>query len=179
MKTETMKPLFLIGYMGCGKSSLARKIARRMGVRQVDTDDMVEQSEGASVVDIFKYEGEEHFRHAERAILDSIIDGALASVVSVGGGLPTWRDNMERMNDSGVTVYMKRPARQIASRLSPYGLKKRPRLRGLEGEALVEFMTSDMAAREPYYMKSQIVIDCTSLTDDQLLERILCETDNL
>lgn len=173
-----MKPLFLIGYMGCGKSSLARKIARRMGVRQVDTDEMVEQEEGASVVDIFKYEGEEHFRLAERAALDRIIDEGLAPVVSVGGGLPVWRDNMERMNRSGVTVYLRRPARQIASRLSPYGLRKRPRLRGLEGEELVDFMTSDMAAREPYYLKSQVVIDCTSLSDDQLLERIVSVVEN-
>ncbi len=173
-----MKPLFLIGYMGCGKSSLARKIARRLGVRHLDTDEMVEQEEGASVVDIFKYEGEEYFRHAERASLDKIIDESLATVVSVGGGLPIWSDNMTRMNDSGVTVYLRREARQIASRLSPYGLRKRPRLKGLEGEALIDFMAEDMKAREPYYLQSQVVIDCTPLSDDRLLERILGEVEN-
>ena len=61
-----MKPLFLVGYMGCGKSTLGRKLARRLGVDFIDTDALVEEREGASVADVFRYEGEERFREAER-----------------------------------------------------------------------------------------------------------------
>ena len=60
-----MKPLFLVGYMGCGKSTLGRKLARRLGVDFIDTDALVEEREGASVADVFRYEGEERFREAE------------------------------------------------------------------------------------------------------------------
>ena len=71
-----MKPLFLVGYMGCGKSTLGRKLARRLGVDFIDTDALVEEREGASVADVFRYEGEERFREAERRVLDEVIAGA-------------------------------------------------------------------------------------------------------
>lgn len=167
-----MKPLFLIGYMGCGKSTLGRRIARRLGVVCADTDARVEEREGASVADIFRYEGEERFRTIEREVLDEAI-AAGCSVISTGGGLPAWRDNMDRMNGAGTTVYLRRSASCIAHRLSPYGRRKRPRLQGLSDEELVEFMERDMAAREPFYGRAQSVVDCDPLSDAEIVERIL------
>ena len=99
-----MKPLFLIGYMGCGKSTVGRKLSRRLGWRFADTDALVEEAEGASVADIFHYEGEERFREVERQVLERLIAAAEPVVVSTGGGLPLWHDNMEGMNGSGVAV---------------------------------------------------------------------------
>ena len=107
-------PLFLVGYMGCGKSTLGRKLAHRMGVAYVDTDHEVEQMEGAAVYDIFQYAGEGYFRRSERAALERTIEEG-AAVVSTGGGLPTWSDNMARMNEVGCTVYLRRSAENIAS----------------------------------------------------------------
>ena len=116
-----MKPLFLVGYMGCGKSTLGRKLARRLGVGFVDTDALVEEQAGASVADVFRYEGEARFREAEREALERAIAAGGETVVSTGGGLPTWSDNMQRMNGVGHTVFLHRTAEQIARRLSPYG----------------------------------------------------------
>ena len=141
-----MKPLFLVGYMGCGKSTLGRKLARRLGVDFIDTDALVEEREGASVADVFRYEGEE---------------------------LPTWRDNMPCMNAVGHTVYLRRSPEQIARRLSPYGRRKRPRLQGLDDEQLVAFMRGDMAAREPFYAQASLVVDCDPMSDDELVEHIV------
>ena len=143
--------VFLIGYMGCGKSTLGRRLARRLRVPFVDTDSRVEEREGASVSDLFRYEGERRFREIEREVLDASIAEYPSAVISTGGGLPVWGDNMARMNAAGHTVYLRRSAENIASRLSPYGRRKRPRLRGLNDEELVAFMTQDMAAREPFY----------------------------
>ena len=168
-----MKPLFFVGYMGCGKSTLARKVARRLGIACVDTDALVEQTEGASVADIFHFEGEERFRIVEREVLDTLIDRGEAVVVSTGGGLPLWRDNMERMNRAGTTIFLRRSAVCIARRLSPYGIYKRPRLRGLEGAELVAFMARDIAAREPFYARAGITIDCDALSDEAAVEKIL------
>ena len=109
-----MKPLFLVGYMGCGKSTLGRKLARRLGIGYADTDALVEEREGASVSDVFRYEGEQRFREVEREVLDRVIDEGAVPVVSTGGGLPTWGDNMARMNAAGCTVYLRRSAEQIA-----------------------------------------------------------------
>ena len=158
-----MKPLFLVGYMGCGKSTLGRKLARRLGVGFVDTDALVEEQAGASVADVFRYEGEARFREAEREALERAIAAGGETVVSTGGGLPTWSDNMQRMN--GVE--------QIARRLSPYGRRKRPRLRGLDDAGLVAFMERDMAVREPFYAQAHLVVDCDAMSDDQVVEHIL------
>lgn len=173
---DAMK-LFLIGYMGCGKSSLGRKLAKRADYEFVDMDSVIEQREGAPVADIFHYAGEEYFRQKERAIIEEI--GAMTGnyVVSTGGGVPTWEDNMERMNTLGQTVYLRRTAEQIASRLSPHGRQKRPKLRGLNDEELVEFMTKNMAEREPFYSKAMHVIECSSYSDEEIIEIILSNLD--
>jgi shikimate kinase len=93
-------------------------------------------------------------------------------VISTGGGVPLWEDNMEVMNQSGVTLYLKRTAEQIASRLSPHGRDKRPKLRGLNDEELVAFMRENMAQREPYYCKATLTIDCTPMSDAELVTMI-------
>lgn len=164
---------FLVGYMGCGKSTLGRKLARRLGVAFVDTDAKVEEREGASVSDVFRYEGEQRFREVEREVLEEAIAGHASAVISTGGGLPVWRDNMERMNAVGCTVYLRRSAENIAGRLSPYGRRKRPRLQGLGDEELVDFMKRDMAARAPFYGQAKWVAECDHRSDDEIVEWIL------
>lgn len=77
------------------------------------------------------------------------------------------------MNRVGTTVYLRRPAEQIARRLTPYGRQKRPRLRGLSDEELVAFMTRDMAAREPFYARARHTFDCSALSDEELVESII------
>lgn len=165
--------LFLIGYMGCGKSSLGRKLAKAADMEFVDMDSLIEQREGAAVSDIFRYEGEEYFRGLERAIIDelSVSDGDM--IISTGGGAPAWQDNMAKINSVGQSFYLRRTAEQIASRLSPHGRQKRPKLRGLNDEELVTFMRENMAEREPYYMQATHCIDCAERSDAELIEYIL------
>lgn len=168
-----MKPLFLVGYMGCGKSTIGRKLARTLHLEFVDTDHRIEEREGATVIDIFHYEGEERFRTIEREVLEEVITAERASVVSTGGGLPAWGDNMARMNEVGRTIYLKRSAENIASRLSPYGRQKRPRLRGLNDEELVIFMREDMAKRDPYYSQAVQVVACEGKSDEEIIREIV------
>ena len=165
--------IFLVGYMGCGKTSLGRKLARRLGCRFLDTDARIEELEGAEINDIFRYEGEDYFRKTERRVLEQIVEEGGNLVVSTGGGLPVWQDNMAYLSRRGETVYIRRPAVQIASRLSPYGRWKRPKLRGLEGDELVEFMTRDMATREPFYSQAKWIFDGAEMDDDHLLEEMI------
>lgn len=165
--------IFMVGYMGCGKTTVGRKLARRLHVPFYDTDSMAEEAEGATVSDIFRYEGEDRFRTLEREAVERIIDAGEAAVVSTGGGLPLWRDNMERMNSAGHTVYIRRSAEHIARRLSPYGRQKRPRLRGLPDEEIVGFMRKDIADREPCYARSRQTVEGDRLSDDEVIETIL------
>ncbi len=170
--------LYLIGYMGCGKSTIGRKIARYAYMRFVDTDSKVEQREGATVADIITNQGEEYFRTVEQAVLaDTAADDDI--VVSTGGGLPVWGDNMARIAQLGVSVYLRRSPKNIISRLSPYGRQKRPKFRGLNDEQLLAFMTTHMAEREPIYSQADIIIDCDTMSDNEIIELINREIKNL
>ena len=173
-----MKKIFLIGYMGCGKSSLGRKLAKVANMEFMDMDSIIEQREGASISDIFYYQGEEYFRAVERAVLEDTAQ-VESAVISTGGGLPVWGDNMEQMRDLGVTVYLRRSPKNIISRLSPYGRQKRPKFRGLNDEELLAFMTSHMAEREPVYSKADIVIDCDTMADSDIIDLIMSKIKNL
>ena len=168
-----MKKIFLIGYMGCGKSSLGRKLAKAGGMEFMDMDSIIEQREGASISDIFHYQGEEYFRDAERALIEELGTAEGDMVISTGGGAPTWEDNMERMNQAGVTIYLRRSAENIASRLSPYGRQRRPKLRGLSDEELVAFMRKNIVEREPRYLKARVAFDGDLLRDEDIVEEIL------
>ena len=165
--------LYLIGYMGTGKSTLGRKIAKRTELPFLDTDKMVEEAEGAEVADIITYAGEEYFRQAERRALEQTAEEENA-IISTGGGLPVWGDNQAWIAEHGVSVYLKRIPEQIISRLSPHGRYKRPKLRGLNDEELLQVMREGIAEREPIYEKADIVIDCSVVSDLEIADR-LCE----
>ena len=170
--------LVLVGYAGSGKSSLAKRLAKALGVGYVDTDTLVEQSVGATIADIFHYEGEEYFRSVERNVLDSTAEEDNI-IVSTGGGLPIFGDNMQKISELGLSIYLRRTPKNIMSRLSPYGRQKRPKFRGLNDEELLAFMTTHMAEREPIYSKADVVIDCDQMSDDEIINLIMRNLKNL
>ena len=165
--------LFLVGYAGSGKSSLGKRLQRALGLKFVDTDKLVEQSEGASVADIFYYQGEKYFRCAERDIVESLAVEGFEGVVATGGGLAVWRDNMERLKQLGTTIYLRRSPEQILSRLTEYGRNKRPMFRGKSDEELLAFMHEQLGLREPFYERAELVIDCNKISDDEVVNRII------
>ena len=167
--------LFLIGYAGSGKTTLAKRLAKVLNLHVVDTDKRVEQKVGAAISDIFFYEGEEYFRRSEREAVEALVAEERDMIVATGGGLPTWGDNMERLNECGTTIYLRRSPEQILSRLTAFGREKRPMFRGKSDEELMEFMHTQMAVREPYYSKATITVDCSTLSDDDVVERIVKE----
>ena len=171
--------LYLIGYMGTGKSTLGRKIAKRAEMLFLDTDKMIEEAEGATCADIITYAGEEYFRNAERKALEKTAEQA-SVVVSTGGGLPIWGDNQQWIAEHGVSVYLKRTPEQILSRLSPHGRYKRPKLRGLSDEEALRVMHEHLAEREPIYAKADIVVDCEAMNDYEIVDKLveLIQTEN-
>ena len=165
--------------MGTGKSTLGRKIAKRTELPFLDTDKMVEEAEGATVADIITYAGEEYFRQAERRALEQTAEYENA-IISTGGGLPVWGDNQAWIAEHGVSVYLKRTPEQILSRLSLHGRYKRPKLRGLSDEEVLQVMHEGIAEREPIYAKADIVIDCSEMNDYEIVDKLveLIQTEN-
>lgn len=170
--------LFLVGYMACGKSSLGRKLTQKLGWQLYDTDHMIVDNEGQSVAELFDTQGEEYFRGCELKVITDLISKSEDCIISTGGGAPTWRNNMELMNSSGLTIYISRTAEGIASRLSPHGIEKRPKLRGLSGQALVDVIKAGIAERDAIYSKSKLIIDADHYSDEQLIDIILSYIEN-
>ncbi|MCL2560863.1 MAG: shikimate kinase [Rikenellaceae bacterium] len=158
---------FIVGFMGAGKSSVGRKVARRAGMRFVDIDAQVEQMHGASVAEIFAREGEATFRKSERAALEQLAESDENIVVSCGGGTPCSGNNMALMNAVGKTIYLKLSPRRLAARLRP-GQTKRPILRGLDAEQTLALIMRILPEREPFYDQASMVVDCDTLGDDSI-----------
>ena len=142
-------------------------------MRAVDTDAEVERMRGASVGDIFRYEGEERFRELERSVVERVAASGEACIVATGGGLPTWSDNMEMLSKAG-TYGLSAPFGG-ADRRAADALRtgETPQIAGARRCELVEFMRRNIAEREPYYAQAALVLDCDTLSDEEAVERII------
>ena len=140
--------LFLIGFMGTGKSALAACLHRRFGLKLIEMDEEIAKQEGMTIPEIFERNGEEYFRDAETALLRSISEGK-GTVVSCGGGVPLRQCNVDIMRKGGKTVLLTAEPETVKKRVS--GNRNRPLLRGREtAEAIRELMEE----RRPSYEKA-------------------------
>lgn len=149
-----MKPIFLIGYMGCGKSTMGRALSALTGVPFIDLDNYIEQRFHLTVKEIFAQRGEGGFRDVERRMLQEVADFEDV-IVACGGGTPCFFDNMEYMNTHGTTVFLNTPIDRLHSRLMR-GRHKRPLIADKDDEELMTFIKEALAKRMDHYSKAQI-----------------------
>ena len=149
-----MKPIFLIGYMGCGKSTMGRAVSALTGVPFIDLDNYIEQRFHITVKEIFAQRGEGGFRDVERRMLQEVADFEDV-IVACGGGTPCFFDNMEYMNTHGTTVFLNTPIDRLHSRLMR-GRHKRPLIADKDDEELMTFIKEALAKRMNHYSKAQI-----------------------
>ncbi len=159
-----MKPIFLIGYMGCGKSTLGRALSQASGLQFIDLDHYIENRFHATVSELFATRGEEGFRRAEHAMLDEVSQFADV-IVACGGGTPCFFNNMEMMNERGTTVWLNTPIERLYERLQR-NRSKRPILADKTDSELMAFITGALSAREPYYSKASHRF-CATLLEDK------------
>lgn len=155
---STLTSVFLVGFMGSGKTTLGRKLANQLSMPFVDLDRHIVNDVGMSIPEYFQRHGEAEFRVREAESLRSL-DLHVPSVISVGGGTPCYHDNMAWMNKQGITIYLKLPAKALWERLQKSDVTKRPVLQGLHGLDLLHFIQSSLAGREPVYLQSTFVIN--------------------
>lgn len=149
--------IFLIGFMGSGKTTLGRPLASRLGYDFLDLDKVIEEGEGSTVGEIFAAQGEEYFRTLERRYLQDIIVHGGNAVVSTGGGTPCFNGNMELMNTNGITVYLKLSPGMLADRLMAARVC-RPLLEGKSPEELMQYIVDTLAVREEHYERANVVV---------------------
>ena len=156
----------LVGFMGAGKSICGRVLARRSGRCFVETDDMIVASDGRSIPEIFRQDGEERFRQLEGETLDAL-RLKQGNVIATGGGLPCREGRMETLKSLGTVVWLDGDVRELHERASRIG--NRPML---ESRSMTE--VEDLyRSRQPYYRRAHITIDTTGIGADQVVARIL------
>lgn len=160
--------LILIGYMGSGKSTLGKKLAHKCKLPFLDTDQLIEAHAGLSVPDIFAQFGEAHFRELEKEIIENL-QHTEAFVLSCGGGLPCFNNQMEALNQLGTTIYLQRPPKELAVRLM-HSKTERPLIQDKSFDALVAFIESSLENRKPFYEKAQITVPRSIGTPKQLYD---------
>jgi len=161
--------VFLVGFMGCGKSTKAKQLANLLECPVIDIDAVIVAQQEMSIADYFAANGEAAFRHLENEVLKSF-DYPETCVVATGGGLPCYFDNMEWMNENGVTVYLEMTPPQLVSRLR--NREKRPLLKGMDDEQLLAFINSKLEERNVFYLQSKVVVNSFDLDPKTLLEEI-------
>ena len=159
--------IYLIGYMGCGKSTNGRKVADLMGISFIDLDKYIEERYFKSVPAIFAEEGESRFREKERTALLEVSEFENV-VIGTGGGAPCFFDNMEVMNEKGVTVYIAPDTEVLATRLIK-SRTERPLIAGKSYDELISFINNALDKRAPFYEKAKIIIRGENNLDPKLV----------
>ena len=162
--------IFLIGFMGSGKSTTGKKLAKRLGYEFMDTDELIVDRLGLSINEIFRQLGEEKFRENETGLLNELVSGN-NFVVSTGGGLPCHGNNMDIINSHGCSVYLKVSSAALFSRLSPRK-HKRPLIKNLSDEELRDFIENTLSERQAYYNKARLVVRGLDIDLEELVNML-------
>ena len=141
--------------MGAGKTTIGKQMARHLGWQFVDMDLFIENRYRKEVPKIFAEKGEEFFREIERTILQEVAQFE-NTIISTGGGTPCFFDNMDRMNRTGITIYLKIPVSELTKRL--FACKQeRPLIKDKNREELTQFITDSLSKREVWYNRAAII----------------------
>ena len=164
-----MTRIFLIGYMGAGKTTLGKAFARAMGLTFIDLDWYIEERFHKTIRQLFTERGEDGFRDLEKRMLHEA--SAFEDVViSVGGGTPCFFDNMEYMNAAGETVFLDVDIKVLFRRLK-VAKQQRPLLDGKTDEELMLFIQEALQARLPFYTKAKHVFNGELLEDRHQIQQ--------
>lgn len=162
--------IFLIGYMGCGKSTLGRALALELKMTFIDLDSFLEEKYFRTIPQIFAEEGEEGFRRKERKVLEEVatFDDV---IVATGGGAPCFFDNMDLMNNSGFCIFLDIGTNALVDRLIQ-AKTERPLIKGKSQEELHDFINEMMLKRRPFYEKARYILKGNEILTDQVVKLV-------
>jgi shikimate kinase len=162
--------VYLIGFMGSGKSTAGKKLAASMGWNFLDLDRKIEEKAEKTIPQIFSQDGEDRFREIESEVLRST-ESMSETIVSTGGGTPCHGNNLDFMLGTGITVYLKMTPAQLANRLLG-STGERPLIKNIPDDQLFDFIDKKLAVREKWYSRANIIIEGINL-DINLLQSFI------
>ncbi|MBQ7361333.1 MAG: shikimate kinase [Bacteroidaceae bacterium] len=166
-----MTRLILIGFMGSGKTTLGRALAKELGLTFIDLDNYIELRRCKSINRIFEESGEDGFRTIERNLLHEVCEFENV-VISAGGGTPCFFDNIDYMNAQGTTIYLQVSNERLLERLR-IAKSRRPLLKDKNDEEIKAFIEEQLARREKYYLQADYTFASDRLEDkEQIAESV-------
>lgn len=162
--------IYIIGFMGSGKTTIGRQLALQLNWSFVDLDKMIEENAGKTIAEIFSQNGEEYFREIETKVLENL-KSVRNTIISTGGGTPCHHENMKFMLGNGLTVYLKLTPDELETRLSE-SRGGRPLIMDLDKENLKVFIEKKLADREKWYDRSEIIIGGINPDIDQIVHLV-------
>ena len=164
--------IYLTGFMGCGKSSTGRRVARALGYAFADTDSLVEEAAGKSIARIFSEEGETTFRQLETEALAAILQEH-DTIFATGGGLPCSERNLSLMRQRGRIVYLASSRERLVHILLACRRDRRPRIAGLDEAGIREYVHTTLAQRESYYSQADRTVICDGRDNRRIADEII------
>ena len=160
--------IYVIGYMGSGKTTIASELSNILNLPHVDTDKEIQKKTSHTIDEIFKNFDEIYFRKIEKDILTSIKGN---KIVSTGGGLPTYSDNMKYIKKNGKSIYLKTPIQILHNRLKKSS-DNRPLIQNIKNSDLIKFIKKQIKQREYFYKQANYILETKDLSKEEILRKI-------
>jgi shikimate kinase len=168
-----MRKIILLGYMGCGKSTIANRLSKSTGISFVDLDKSIEERTNLSINEIFEQKGELYFRKLEREVLLELLQSPETLIIGLGGGTPCYANNHELLKGEGVfSIYLKAAVATLVDRLVSNN-SKRPLIADKSEDEIKEFVAKHLFERSFYYNQAQHILSIEGRTKDETVTDIL------
>jgi shikimate kinase len=165
--------IILVGYMGVGKTSIAKKLSKKVGISCFDLDEILEKSENSSINKIFSEKGEIYFRKQEHTFFKDFIENKNNYILSIGGGAPCYANNHLFLQAEGVvSIYLKSSINNLVEKLKSKR-ENRPLLKDLSEEELHEYIAKHLFDRSYYYQQSKNIINVDGKSKKEIVDEII------
>ena len=163
----------LIGYMGSGKSHIAKLLSDRLGIKLIDLDKEISKKSKMTIAEMFQKKGEIFFRRQERALLEEIVATEDSCILSLGGGTPAYYNNMELINQNSESIFLRTSVKNLTERLLKQK-HKRPLIANISDQDLPEFIAKHLFERNIFYNKAKYTVNTDDKTPEMIVEE-LCD----
>lgn len=163
--------VYLVGFMGAGKTYWGRQLSEKLKLPFFDLDEQIESNEGKTINQLFSEKGEEYFRLLEKDTLHIITESHESFIMATGGGTPCYFNNIDYMNNTGITVWINTSVEILYERLAKEKTN-RPLLKDLDESQIRGYVLKKFSDRKIYYEQAEIIVEEENKNIDQIVEKI-------